>query len=257
MNKLSVFVGVVYLLLGNTIFAQDARRIYDDASKAIEFNSFEMVSTLNIHDGKGNVRSRQVANATRKFGSVTKSMIKFLAPAEVRGTALLIFDYDDKSDDMWIFLPSLRKSRRIISSEKGKSFMGSEFSNADMSKPNIDDFVYKLIGSEMLNGKECWVIESKPKNNQVEDENGFARKVLFIEKATNLTIQSDYYDFDGRKFKTLTFGDYRKQSNGKYFAFRMEMKNLLNNRYSEIVVNEFQLSTKLDENQFSVSMLEK
>lgn len=257
MNKLSVFAGFVFLLFGNTIFAQDARRIYDDASKAIEFNSLEMVSTLNIHDGKGNVRSRQVANATRKFGSVTKSMIKFLAPAEVRGTALLIYDYDDKSDDMWIYLPSLRKSRRIISSEKGKSFMGSEFSNADMSKPNTDDFVYKLLESDVVNGKDCWVMEIKPKNNSVEDENGFARKVAFIEKTTNLTLKSDYFDFEGRKFKTMTFGDYRKQSNGKYFAFKMEMKNLLNNRFSEIIIDNFQLGSNLDENSFSVSSLEK
>ncbi|MDP2423619.1 MAG: outer membrane lipoprotein-sorting protein, partial [Bacteroidales bacterium] len=155
MNVLGLFLAASIIASGTITRAQDARKISDDASKAIEFSSLEMVSTLRINDGKGGVRIRQVANATRKFGGVTKTMIKFLAPPYVKGTTMLIYDYEDKDDDMWIFLPSLRKSRRIISSEKGKSFMGSEFSNADMSKPNLDDFNWKMYGSELVDSKDC------------------------------------------------------------------------------------------------------
>ena len=69
---------------------------------------------------------------------------------------MLIFDYEDKSDDMWILLPSLRRTRRIVSSEKGKSFMGSEFTNADMSKPDLNDFTFKILGSAEADNNECW-----------------------------------------------------------------------------------------------------
>ncbi len=89
-----------------------------------------MTSTLKIYDNKGNVRVREVSNAMAKFSGTTKTLFKFLSPPEVKGTTILIYDYENKDDDMWIYMPSLRKTRRIVATEKGKSFMGSEFSNA-------------------------------------------------------------------------------------------------------------------------------
>ncbi len=236
--------------------SQDARQISDNAAKAIEYESSEMVTTLNIFDGKGNVRIRQVANATKKFGGTTKTMIRFLSPADVKGTSMLIYDYENKDDDMWIYLPSLRKSRRIISTEKGKSFMGSEFTNADMSKPNLDDFNFKIAGSEFLNGSECWKIESSWKNGETENSSGFSKKIAWIEKGTFLTKKVEYFDQSGKPEKIMTLADYRKQGNGKYFAFSMEMKNLLNNRKSDLIIEKFQLGSQLSENSFSVAALE-
>jgi hypothetical protein len=102
----------------------------------------EAISTLRIYDARGRERVRQTSMASRLFesGSTEKRIIRFLSPAEVKGTGMLIYDYDDRNDDMWIYMPALRKTRRIISNEKRKSFMGSEFSNADMSAPNLEDF---------------------------------------------------------------------------------------------------------------------
>ncbi len=148
--------------------------------------AMEMVATLSIQDDKGNERIRQIATATKKFDGTTKTMMKFLSPADVKGTTMLVYDYEDKDDDMWIYLPALRKTRRIVSSEKSKSFMGSEFSNADMSKPNMDNFSYKLMGAVNIAGKDCWKIETKCLDEDIEDENGFSRKVLYIKKSTNL-----------------------------------------------------------------------
>ena len=96
-----------------------------------------------------------------------KRIIKFLSPADVKGTGILIFDYPEKSDDMWIYLPALRKTRRIVSKEKSKSFMGSEFSNANMTAPGLDDFTYATIGEEELEGKFCIIIESVPANSRI------------------------------------------------------------------------------------------
>ena len=238
-------------------FSQDPREIYDKSSKTIEFESMEMVTTLNVYDNKGNSRVREVAVATNKFGETTKTQMRFLSPPDVKGTTILVYDYEDKSDDMWIYLPSLRKVRRIVSTEKGKSFMGSEFSNADMSKPNTTDFDYKLLGSETLDGKDFWKIESTCKTKEIADENGYLKRVSYIEKSTYLSHKSELYDKTGKLFKVMTMSDFRKQPNGRYFAYTMEMKNVQNNRRSEMKVNQFQLGSKLDENHFSVSNLEK
>ncbi|MBK7406694.1 MAG: outer membrane lipoprotein-sorting protein [Saprospirales bacterium] len=245
------------LLFPTHTWAQDARQLSDKAGQAIDFDGMEMVATLKITDAKGNERQRQIANASKKYGNTSKTLMKFLSPSDVKGTAMLIFDYEDKSDDMWIYLPALRKTRRIVSSEKSKSFMGSEFSNADMSKPNLDQFSYRLLGSATLNGKDCWKIEATCKDEGVEEEYGFSRKISFIEKSTYLTQQIEFYDLDGELFKVMTMSKYQKQSNGKYFAFLLEMENIQNGRKSVISIDKFQLGTSIEESYFSTANLEK
>lgn len=242
--------------MGLTV-AQSAREIAVKASDAIHFESMEMISILKIYDNRNNERIRQIAMASKKFSKTTKTLIKFLSPADVKGTSMLIYDYENESDAMWVYMPALHKTRRIVSSEKGKSFMGSEFTNADMSKPNIYDFTYKILGKENINGKTCWKIEATCLNDDIEDENGFIRKVVWVEKNTYLTLRVEYYDFDNELYKIMTIGDYKKQGNGGYFAFRMEMQNVQSGRKSVLIVDKFQLGSNLSESQFVANMLGK
>ncbi|MGM0472790.1 MAG: outer membrane lipoprotein-sorting protein, partial [Bacteroidota bacterium] len=128
------------------VSGQDPREIIENSHEAVKVSSFEAVSTLTITDSRGNQRVRRNTMASMSLPDGTeKRIIKFLSPPEVKGTGILIFDYPEKSDDMWIYLPALRKTRRIVSREKSNSFMGSEFSNADMTAPGLDDFSYELL----------------------------------------------------------------------------------------------------------------
>ena len=245
------------LLLATHLFAQDAREISKKASDAIKLDAMEMVSTLKIISASGEERVRKLSTATRKFGDASKMMMKFLEPADVRGTTLLVFDYETKDDDLWIYMPALRKTRRIVSSEKGKNFMGSEFTNADMSKPNLDEFIYKLLGEEPIDGKPCWKVEATCKTETQEDQYGFSKRITYIEKENYLARKIDYYDLRGELLRVETIKEYKKQSNGSYFAFYMEMKNVQNNRRSVMTIDKFQLGSTLTEAQFSPAMIEK
>ena len=248
---------ITILLTGLTLKAQDAREISKKSSNAINLSSMEMVSTLKIISASGSERIRTVSTATRKFGDVSKMIMKFISPADVRGTTMLVFDYENKDDDMWIYMPALRKTRRIVSSEKGKNFMGSEFTNADMSKPNLNDFNYKIVGEATVDGRNCWKIESTCKDRTIEDEYGFSNRIAYIDKENFLVYKVEFYSFDGNLFKIQTIKDYRKQSNNSYFAFYMEMQNLENGRKSVMTVDKFQLGSSLPESQFSPAMIEK
>lgn len=254
-NKINLLAILVGVLIVNLLHGQDARKIADRATNAINLDAMEMVSTLSIQDNKGNERVRQIATATKKFDGATKTMMKFLSPAEVKGTTMLVYDYEEKDDDMWIYLPALRKTRRIVSSEKSKSFMGSEFSNADMSKPKMDDFSYNLLGSTTINSKDCWKIETKCLDEDIEDENGFSRKVFYVEKSTFLAQKIEYYDLDNELYKIMTISDYRKQENGGYFAYSMTMENVQTNRKSIMKVDKFQLGSSMSESSFAASKL--
>jgi hypothetical protein len=255
--KIKIISILIASLAPTFLYAQTAREISEKAADVIEYDAMEMASTLKIQDAKGSERIRQVTTATRKFGEITKTMIKFIAPPDVKGTALLIYDHANTADDMWIYMPALRKTRRIVSTEKGKNFMGSEFTNADMSKPNMNDFQYKILGTEIFEGKQCWKIESVCNNESVSGENGFSRKVSFIEKDTYLCHKAEFYDLQGKLHKLQFIRQYKKQPSGKYFAYEMEMKNEQNGRKSILTIDKFQTGSNLPESAFTPAMLEK
>jgi len=260
-NKMNTMHKPIAMLLLATLLisgtgAPDPREISDKASGAIHFDALEMTSTLTITDKNGSTRTRKVSNITKKFGTTTKSKIRFLSPAEVSGTTILIYDNDKKDDDMWIYMPSLRNTRRIVSSEKGKSFMGSEFSNADMSKPNPDDYTYKLLGSASVNAKECWKIESVFVDKTTEKNHGFSKKVSYIDKESFLNYKTEYFGSDGKLFKTMVLENFRKQPNGKHFAYTMKVENTKNGRKSDIKVEQFKPTSSATEKYFEVNNIE-
>jgi hypothetical protein len=255
MKTLLFSIGI--LLMSFTLKAQDAREISKKSGDAINLDALEMVSTLRIISANGEERLRTLSTASKKFGDVSKMIMKFIEPADVRGTTLLVFDNANKDDDLWIYMPALRKTRRIVSSEKGKNFMGSEFTNADMSKPNIEEFNYKILGDESVDGKPCWKIESTCKDETLADQYGFSKRISSIEKGNYLAHKVEYFDLEGELLRVETIKDYKKQANGTYFAFYMEMKNVQNNRRSVMTIDKFQLGSALSEAQFSPAMIEK
>ncbi len=239
--------------------AQNAREIIKKSHDAVKVSSFEAVSTLTITDSKGNKRIRRNTMASMSQTDGTeKRIIKFLSPPEVRGTGILIFDYSDKSDDMWIYLPALRKTRRIVSREKSKSFMGSEFSNANMTAPGLDDFHYQLQGEETLNGTSCLKIEAVPVSTDLEDEYGYSRSVSLVDKKSYLVHQTYYFDFDGELFKTISNKEFKMldKEDGKYMVTHMLAINHSNNRGSEMVMEQVAV-TPTNKSYFTVAYLEK
>ncbi|MDP4277347.1 MAG: outer membrane lipoprotein-sorting protein, partial [Bacteroidota bacterium] len=218
--------GILLLLAGlSQAHAQQAKDIARRSYDVISLESMEMKATLSIYDSKNHVRTRNISNVTKTFDGVIKTKLTCLAPPDVAGTTMLIFDYPDKDDDMWIYLPSLRSTRRIVSREKKSSFMGSEFSHADMSKPNLDDYTYSLLGSKDIDGKDCWMVEAVCKSGAVTEANGFNRKLAYIDKKSGLAYRMDYYKADHVWTKTMILKDYRKVSGESNFACYMEMQN--------------------------------
>ncbi|NLI71818.1 MAG: outer membrane lipoprotein-sorting protein [Bacteroidales bacterium] len=255
-KKIFATILLVALFTGN-LFAQSANEINKKSMDAIEVGNMEMISTINIRDARGNNRVRKITTASKQFGNVTKMIIRFISPADVKGTALLVHDYEKKSDDMWIYMPALRKVRRIVSSEKSKNFMGSEFTNGDMSKPNLDNYNSTILGSVNYGGRNCWKIQSVGKTSAIQAEDGFSKRISYIEKSTYLCHKVEYYDLRGRLHRTQTISDYRRLKNGKYFAYKMVMENNKNGRKSEMIINNFQLGSNLSESAFAPAALNK
>ncbi len=238
-----------------------AKQIMDRSFEATKLKGSEAVSTMTIIDSKGRDRVRRIAQVTKLYnsGDTEKKLIRFLSPADVKGTGLLTFDYKVKDDDMWLYMPALRKTRRIISSEKGKSFMGSEFSYSDTSPPNLDDFNYKKLGEADANGTLCWKIEMLPINDDIADENGFSKKISFISKEDFVLRKAVYYDLDGELLKDLDVKEIRELDikNHKYRLIHMIMENKQNNRKSILIVDKIQFSPDVKDEFFTTRYLER
>lgn len=262
MKKIKIIISSCLLcsFFAVTSYGQlSAKEIVQKTRDVSKITGLETVSTLKIMDPKGRERIREISMASKLAdnGRTEKRVIRFLAPAEVKGTGMLIYDYDAASDDMWIFMPALRKTRRIASGEKNQSFMGSEFSNADLTAPTTDEFSYRITVSETVDGTDCWKIESFPLTDEIADETGLSKKIIWIGKKDNVSRKTEFYDPDGDLYKILTCSDIRKIADGKYMAASMQMENVQNGRKSVISMGQIQYNPDVKEEYFTVGYLEK
>jgi hypothetical protein len=168
---------------------------------------------------------------------------------------MLVLDNKNSADEMWIYLPALKKTRRIVTSEKGKSFMSSEFSNADMSSPAVSDFTHKHLEKSGTNNQ--WIIESIPANEDEADEYGFSKKISYISIDKNQVFKMEFYNFDKELFKVIEIKSVFPLSDGKYMVKDMVASNLNTNRKSEILFSKINEGVKIDDSNFTIQNLEK
>jgi hypothetical protein len=260
----TILFTVFVLFIFSMMEAQEklsAQQIVDNSFKATKLSGSESTSTMTIIDKKGRERVRKIAAVTKLFdkGATEKRLIRFLSPADVKGTGLLTFDYEQKDDDMWLFMPALRKTRRIVSSEKSKNFMGSEFSYADMTPPTLEDFSYKILRESVIENTLCWEIEMVPIDDDIADENGFSKRIAYIAKEDFVIRKAIYYDLDGELHKELTVKEVKEldPENHKYRPMHMIMVNKQNGRKSILKVNQIQFSPGIQDLYFTTRYLER
>lgn len=258
-----LLLGLVLFILnpGNLYAELTAKQIMDKTFDSTKLSGSESISTLKIIDSRGNERIRQISMATKLYdnGQTEKKIIRFKAPADVKGTGLLTYDYKKKKDDMWLFMPELRITKRIISSEKAKSFMGSEFSYADMTPPILDEFNYKKLGSEAVNDNDCWKIEMIPVNEDIADEYGFSKRIVYTLKKNFVMQKIIYYDLDGELHKELNIHKVKllDAKNNKYRLMHMTMNNILDGRKSIMITEKAIFNPAVKDEYFTVRYLER
>jgi len=152
-----------------------------------ETSRMEMV----LIDKDGNRRTRKLEVYRKDRGpDTTMSLMFFLTPADVAGTGFLTYDYREQDDDQWLYLPSLRNVKRIASSDKSGSFMGSDLNYSDMSEPVLDDYDLTLLKEEEVDGHMTWRIESVPRTDAVAEETGYSKSVLWVRQDNHVLLRA-------------------------------------------------------------------
>ncbi len=238
-----------------------ALQIAERAQEAIKVKGVQGVSEMRIIDARGRERVRKIKQVTKLYdnGDTEKKLIRFIAPADVKGTGLLTYDYKDKDDDLWLYMPALRKTRRIVSTEKAKNFMGSEFTYSDMTPPSLDDFDFKNLGDEEIDGILCYKIEWIPKDDDIAEENGFSRRITYFGKKDFVIRKAVYYDLDGELVKEMIVHEIKELDtvNHRYRAKHLEMVNLQNGRKSILLNEQLEFNPDIPDDYFTIRYLER
>ncbi|MBN4076925.1 outer membrane lipoprotein-sorting protein [Mariprofundus ferrooxydans] len=215
--------------------------------------------TQTLVDRNGNQRQRHMVAFRKDFGKDSKLITFFTAPANIRDTALLTFDYDDPDadDDQWLYLPALKKVRRISSSDRGDYFMGTDFTFEDMKQtPELDDYHWTLLGSEQVDGHDCWKVEGKPATEDIMRELGYSKMIQYIRKDNDFSIRSDYWDQAGRELKHLHVINMEK-TQGIWSALKIEMTNVQSQHKTILGLAEQQYNTGLKDRLFTQRTLKR
>lgn len=212
-------------------------------------------STLKITliNKRGRKRIREVESFSKDYGKDTKSVMVFLKPADVKGTAFLSWDYDDPDteDDRWLYMPALKKVRRISGSSKNEYFMGTDFTYDDMGDRRVDEDVHTLLGSEDVDGYPCWKIESVP----VDQGDMYTRKVLWIDQTGYISRKVEYYDKDGL-LKIYHALDVRKEG-GFWTVVKSEMNNVSRDHKTIMETRSIQYDTGIKDRLFRVPTIQR
>jgi len=182
-----------------------------------------------------------------------KSLTIFDRPPDVKGTALLTFSHKTDPDDQWLYLPALKRVKRIASRNKSGPFMGSEFAYEDLASQEVEKYTYKYIKDEIYEGQDCFIIERYP----VDPFSGYTRQVVWIDKVEYRPLKIDYYDRKNDSLKTLTFSKYQKYLNQYWRAGEMFMINHQNGKSTLLTWRGYQFRTGLNERDFNRNSLKR
>lgn len=203
----------------------------------------------------GHQRVRKLESWSMDIGKDSKRIMFFTYPGDVKGTGFLTWDYDDvsKADDKWLYLPAMKKTRRISGkSSKTDYFMGSDFTYDDMSTRSVDEEKHELLREEMLGEYKCWVVNSVPSN---KDEI-YSRRVTWIRQDCFMVVRAEYYDKLDKLHRLLTVSQIEKIQ-GFWTMHLMQMENVQTGHKTIIRMDDQKYDLNISQNLFTVSKLEK
>jgi len=181
-----------------------------------------------------------------------KSLTIFDSPGDVKGTAFLNYTHKVGDDDQWLYLPALKRVKRISSSNKSGSFMGSEFSYEDIASQEIEKYTYKWLGDEDCGAMACFIVERYPVDTK---NSGYSRQVVWIDKQEYRTWKVEYYDRKNAHLKTLTMSDYQLYKNKFWRALHLNMVNHQTGKSTELQFANYAFDVGLNDDDFTKNSL--
>lgn len=217
--------------------------------------------TMEMIDRRGKKRVRETRGFRKYYGDEKRTVIFYLKPRNVKKTAFLTYDYPqaEKDDDQWLYLPAMRKVRRISASDRGDYFLGTDFTYEDIkkeSKVSIADYTWKTIGEAEIDGHHTYIVEAIPVNEKVAKELGYSKVQHWVDSKIWMVRQSKRWDVRGNELKTIFTRDIQLVQN-IWTAYTIEVSNHKTGHSTRFLFSDFDYSNGVKDKVFTQRALQR
>ena len=276
LNKIKVLSAALALTLGSQLALAsleannpEAKGTIDSIQKGMDISlktktvdqgwqdfTADMLMVLRNAQGQESVREVKM-KSLEQLEDGDKSLTVFNKPRDVKGTAFLSYSHAVGADDQWLYLPSLKRVKRIASNNKSGPFMGSEFSFEDLSSFEIKKYTYKYLGDEKLNDRNGELDTFKVEQVPTDKSSGYSKRIVWIDKDEYRIVKVEFYDRKKSLLKTLSYQNFKLYL-GKYWrANTSKMVNHQSSKETELQWNNYNFQTGLAESDFSKTALKR
>jgi predicted RND superfamily exporter protein/outer membrane lipoprotein-sorting protein len=244
----------------DTRAAVDVQQVMEKNSTVFKVADSVQDATFTLINKAGQERVRKTASMTKLQANGVDNMrfTRFTAPADVKDTVTLMIENAAKEDDIWVYLPALKKVRRLVASNKKDSFVGTDFSYADVIGYKVSEWNYKLLREDRLDGQAVYVVEALPKTDAVKSDTGYARRTDWIRQDNLMTVKSELLDTGDQPLKTIVFSDLQlvDAGRGKWQAMQMEASNVQTGHRTVIHIDSFKANQNVKDDVFTPRYME-
>jgi len=212
--------------------------------------------TMTLVNRGGSHRVREISLISREEKGLHKMVMHFRSPADVNGTGFLLIESDSGETDMWLYLPELTKVRRIVSSSRTDSFMGSDISYSDMENKRVDEYRFVRYQDEKINGEEFHVVESTPVSQAVANDTGYSRIVYWISREKRIPLQAMFFDLRGAYVKRMRV-DAVERIGDTWIPTRVEVEDSGQEHRTIMELKNVQIDKRPDDSYFTQQYLQR
>lgn len=246
MNKVLLFAVTA------AAFAQDPRQIVEEVQKRTRADSQRYEGTLEVISGKSRITDKRwVYERLGSFGD-SKAILRFVAPAEVKGVALLVFNHKDRASDQWMWTPALQRDRRIALQDRSTRFFGTDFSFEDLEERDAEQYEYKMLGEEAIDGHACWKMESRPVKTKSSQ---YTHSYVWIRKDIYVFVQVEGHKKD-QMARRINYRNFEKVNN-IWSARLLEVFDATRNSKTVMKMEKLEYNVPMKQDDFTLQSLRR
>ena len=236
----------------SSVAADNPRQIVEEAQKRTDAKSQRYEGLLQVFDAKGKISDKRWNIDRLGSHGDSKAVLRFNAPAEVKGVALLVVNHPDRASDQWMWTPALERDRRIALQDRATRFFGTDFSFEDLEERDVNQYQYTLLGDETLDGVPCWKIQSTPKEAKASQ---YTRSYVWIRKDNYALARVENFLKD-QVVRRLVYSDLANIQ-GIWTARTLEMSDLRRGSRTRLTLNKLQYNVPMKDEDFTLQAIRR
>ncbi|MGQ0696976.1 MAG: outer membrane lipoprotein-sorting protein [Panacagrimonas sp.] len=257
----AILAALVALLSLSARAEPNAMALMEDSQRTVEIAGGQFNLTFELISASGGKRVRKVSSVVRTNPETREAsrLTRFEYPADARGLASLLIEHTHRDDDLWVYIPAMKKTRRLVADNKRDSFMGTVLSHGDVLGHRPSDWAHEIVGEESIDGRPCWRVSSSPASESERRRSGYSRRESWIDKETAFAWRMDMWDGADKLAKSIISRQVREitRQPGVFVAYEIEARDLQNGAVTRITVDSFEFVPDMANAMFDPTVLEE